>query len=200
MNLCVDGGSIVDVLFSGPKLYLDCLNHSVDHTMASDRPRKTDAYRSSVKYHQYGYNYTKHLLDTRKFVSEPFVTYEHEFGNTTKDWCAGDPKPKVFVTSKYDGGDSLHAVVDKSNEALLAELQGIRSQNNATADINAAVLSELQKITGKIDATANTNRALLLELQKISAQINVNADNKKAVTNEALLFEFQNVNASIEAV
>lgn len=153
MNLCESMGSLGPLWFFGPKVYFDCITAD-ENILMSDRPKKTiQSDLQRIQFHEYGYNYTKTFMDTSDFVSEPFTIYEYDFGNSTQDWCPGEPRPEVLVTSKYKD-DSLEGLIEKSNRELLSKLEKINAQQNATVDINAALLQELKKVSATADKLA----------------------------------------------
>lgn len=162
--------------------------------MIRKRTRKSEEESSEeVLFNEIGYDFTKTLLDIQKYVSEPIVLYEHEFVNSTEDWCERNPKPKLFVTSKT-GDNVVYSVGGTTNEAILSildELKKLTAQNNATTSIiessNKAILSELQKVSA--------NEANLSELQNLRAQIE-SQNNVTADTIKAILTELQSIKAS----
>lgn len=158
LNFCATITELNIVYFKGPKLYFNCIHsyNDVDGGLTI-RERSTKSADSDgdgyvevgIAYDEVGYNFTKTWLDTSHYAKEPLLLYDLKIGNSTKDWCEGDPQPKLIVPS--ENGTPL----EKSNKAILSELQKFSGQidiaQTKAASTNDAILSELQQIKEAID-------------------------------------------------
>lgn len=119
LNLCGYENKYDTLVLEGPKIYFDCMN--TDGKMTSERTRKSVEESSYlVEYHEFGYNFTKPLLDIRDYVNEPFVFYEFQFGSGTRDSCDDNIDPK----SLSFGGP---------NKVILMELRSLQASIDALA-------------------------------------------------------------------
>lgn len=104
LNLCGILPTITTLRISSPttnsKLYFDCIHPA---TSLSGRPQRYGQNRTNIEYDEFGYNFTKSLLETREYVdrntSMVYARLEDdtEIGRETKDWCEPPSGYNFFV-------------------------------------------------------------------------------------------------------
>lgn len=142
--------------FINSKAYFDCIHPDTSMSdWRSDRPQKYSQTDTNVSYNEIGYNFTKRLLETRKYanVSMSYSLFNNgtEIGNQT-DLCNPDKElflPKVNLTNEQLSDKILLHLEMQSNKtagAIDAILWQLDRLNIASAAANDAFLSESQNI------------------------------------------------------
>lgn len=164
-------------LFENAKFYFDCIGCRPDDRSEID----------GFAYDEFGYNFTKSLLETRQYVDTSLLYNIFSNDDTgkkiyylTKDWC--DPTPDIFQPKSLTN--------EQTSKQILSELQTL---NNASAVANNAILAELE--------TQNNNSAVAIEAIRSELEILTNAiavaNNASALVNNAILSELQNIRTSL---
>lgn len=163
----------MDNSLTNTKIYFDCIRPD-DYTSMNDRPQKYEL-GTGITYDEFGYNFTKPLLETRQFVDTSMLydllrNYDEraDIRNQTMDWC--DPPPEIFLPKVKP------LTIEQISQKVLSELEA-QSYKNEVA--NNATLTQLEILNIE---TSLDNNAILSELQSIRASIaSINAHNVSAV-------------------